>query len=208
MDFTTLKQQMQAIVEITNSVPEKYQEQCFEILLNHLLDDLHPPSPSSQIPKQGITDSIAPTNASPIEKHSIPINAKARAFLRRVKVSESSLDNLYIYEQTEDGSGILHLTSKPDYSSLATTESQIQLSLLKALESLLLHEDLGVDAETVRQMCKDENVYDGSNFWKNFKLRAQYFRQTPDSKNPRLSLSSEGEKALAELIKSLTGDNQ
>lgn len=188
ISFDDLKSELRDIVELVESLPDRYREISFEVLLNRLLSRVGDTDPEPE--KNPVIGSAAAQFVIP---------AKVRAFLSRNSISDEELRALVLVD-SED----LHFVREPQTTKLAT--GQIQWSLLLALKSAVLGGEMSVDPESVRSVCIEKGFYDRANFASNFKtatVRAM-FQKTPEPQGEAVRLSSLGEKKLAELIKALT----
>lgn len=125
-----------------------------------------------------------------------------RAFLQRHSITEDQLRALALVEN-----GDVHFIREPETTKVAT--GQIQWSLLLALKSALLGGEMSADPEAVRSICIEKGLYDKANFAANFKRSTGkvMFQKVPEPQGEAVKLSAEGEKKLAELVKSLTGSS-
>lgn len=197
--YEELKAELKSIVELVESLPEKYQERSFDLLLSHLLSDRSkvklgkgagditplpaPPSPPSDDESRDNGDFVIP--------------AKVRTLLRRYSVEEAQLRALVMMEGQE-----VHFVHEPRNVKVAT--GQIQWSLLLALQSALQGRDFLVDPEAVRSICQDKGFYDPKNFSNAFRNNQTLFQRLPQPQGESVRLSSEGEEGLAALIRSLS----
>jgi hypothetical protein len=194
--YEDLKTELQQIVELVETVPDRYKDRCFEMLLTSLLSEQQ----SDQIgkedkspPRDETHDVTKDTGSKPP-----PTPAKVRAFMGRNNVSDDELRKLVLIE-----GGELHFIHEPEVSQNAV--GQIQWALLLALKAALLGGEIEVDAEAVRSVCIEKGLYDKGNFATNFKKAktAALFNSPPEPQGKAVRLSGPGEKRLAELIKNL-----
>ncbi len=181
-------EELQEIVELANGVPEVYREKCFELLLGHALraaqsSNLAPPSVPLAIPQ-------APAPAGKL--FVLPIDVKA--FLSQYGLDESVPWMFFIAEGQEIRSIYKLKTTKK-------ATAQIQHALMMTLENALSSGQFRVDIEALRSRCNDQKCYDGPNFMKNIKDKANLFKPIADDEP--LSLSPDGKSELADLIEQL-----
>jgi hypothetical protein len=184
--YERLKSELAEIVELVESLPDRYRDRSFELLLSGLLAEpgqAGPPPPPAEQRTPG--------------KLTVP--ARVRAFLGRHSITQDQLGLLVLMENDD-----VHFIRQPEGVKVAP--GQIQWALLLALKSALLGGEMSVDPEAVRSICIERGLYDKANFASNFKkaANASLFQKTPEPQGPAVKLSQDGEKRLAELIKSLT----
>jgi hypothetical protein len=183
-------EELQKIVELANGVPEVYREKCFELLLSHVL---YGKQPSMPLPSP-IPSALPQSPASAGKPFVLPIDVKA--FLSQYGLDESVLWKFFIV----DGQEI-----RPIYQLQVTKKAtaQIQHALLMALENALSSGQFQVDIDSLRTRCNDQKCYDGANFMKNIKDKANLFKSIANDEP--LSLSLEGKSELADVIEELKG---
>lgn len=220
-EYKLLVEEMQEIAKIIRDFPPELQTRVFEVLVSTLLDKPFPIS-NNETPTQAFKSSQPDTPVSspvqqnvtsdttnnenqdvPVSTNRVPLNAQLRVFMRRYSVTEEELNNIIHYESNDDGLGVVHLIQKPNYNDQPISQSQIHLALLVALENCINKADFTVDAEKVRNVCKDEGTYSPNNFYANFSNNNTYFKDVPTSQYPNQALSDTGQAELAKLIKSL-----
>lgn len=182
MDLPSVDQ-LKEIVELAESLPERYRESCFELLLSNLLASARqPPLPEPTL-------EIA---ASP-EPFVVPIDV--RAFLSQYGIPEEALWKVFVGSGTD---------IRPIYKLKTTkkAEAQIQLALMMSLEGALSIGKFEVTVDDLRKRCADEKTYDSPNFMRNLKLKEDLFKAVDDVTS--LALSPDGKSELAELVESLT----
>jgi hypothetical protein len=202
MDYQSLKQEIAEIATIASGVPDKFQDRCFDALLQSLLAERAPaaaPTPRQQI------EPPAPTPAADVRSESgngsLPLKAGVRAFMQRANVTAAQLGRVMMHEDNE-----IHFMREPEPTGNA--EGQIQWALLLALRNGILNNSLSVDAETVRSMCQEKGFYDRKNFSAIFKRSANLFRAAPEPQGEAQPLSTEGQEELGRIIRTLAGDAQ
>jgi len=205
-----LKEKVEEFAEIAKALPDNLQVVCFELLLKHFLDggkqvrgEAKPPAgeepPAPTQPRA--TAPVTPPGQAEAKQEDIKIgdlHVKAKKFLEKQALSIEQINNLFF---KEDGQ------LKPLYDDLKTTrtsESQLRLTLLLALQNALTTGDFEVDIEAVRQECNTHKCYDANNFSNNYNNNKSLFdfdKYTKASKFVRLSEA--GKKELANIIKEL-----
>ena len=143
------KEELETIVTLSDNVPEKYQQICFELLLRFSLGGKITKTHDSE---NNIRETQEETPTPPIKDYKVPIDVKA--FLNQYTMTEEVLWKLFIIEGEE---------IRPIYSLKDTQKSkvQIQYALLLALENALINGKFETDIESVRTRCKNEKTYDG-----------------------------------------------
>lgn len=191
--YEVLKAELQNIVELVETLPDRYKDRCFDLLLTALISQQEAGEEErpEQEGRRDVGDGDRRTKQAPLP-------AKVRAFIQRNAISEDELRKLFLIEGDE-----FHFIQEPAVSQNAA--GQIQWSLLLALKNALLGGDLEVDAESVRSVCIEKGLYDKGNFASTFKKakNAAYFQAPPEPQGSAVKLSGAGEKRLAELVKSL-----
>lgn len=184
MTSEELEAKIKEFVDISEKLPEKYREKCFEILLNNFLK-------IGKIPeKEPEEDKVESTDKTVQKKFIIPIDV--RAFLQQYNVPETNIQKLFIMEGEETRAIYTIKTTKK-------SDAQIQLALLTALETALKPQgkfEFGI--EVVRTKCKDHAVYDSVNFKTHFKNNKKLFKDLSDEEH--VELSPDGKAELADII--------
>lgn len=194
MKFENLKEEIKSIAEISDSVPEKYRDKCFELLLSYLLSGS--PDQNKNLAYSEAKDS----GKSETTKHQIPTPSHIKAFMRRKGVSQQQLENIIMIDGDD-----FHFIKEPEHGQAA--KGQIEWALLVALKNGILNNSIKADPEDIRSMVQDKGFYDQANFASNFKKAtyASYFKGALVRQGDAQELSNDGETALAELIKKLAG---
>jgi hypothetical protein len=188
MNYLKLKEGMKEIVSIAESVPDKFKEKCFEILLNHFFAE-------GKLFEQKVdATSFASSEA-------IPISTQIKLFMKKTKIVEDDLKKILMYSDKD-----IHFIKEPTIKSPA--RGQMQWALLLALKNGFLKNELSVDPEDIRSICQEKKYYDKANFAKTFKNKqnASLFKGELKPQGKVQKLSNEGFTKLAELIKSLASD--
>lgn len=190
MSYEKLKKEIKEISEIAASVPEAFKEKCFEILLNHVLSG----EGGKVSPKKDEKEKEDKSETSNIE---VPSHVKA--FMRRREISQEQIDSLVMLDGED-----LHFIKEPSHNE--ASRGQNDWALLLALKNGILNNSLKADPEDVRSLVQDKGYYNSKNFSTNFKKEkyAAHFKGAMEAQGSAQALSQDGEKALAELIVSLT----
>jgi len=176
------------IVELAESVPERYRDSCFQVLLSYQLSTRQP----NVVPPPSRADEVIVVPA-PASKFILPIDVKA--FLSQYEISEDRLWRLFFIEGSE---------VRPIYQLKATSRAsaQIQTALLMSMETALATGQFQVPLESLRTRCQEQKVYESSDFTTNLKYRQKLFKEI-DPEQP-LVLSPDGKSELADLVEELT----
>lgn len=208
--MSKLKEKVEEFAEIAKSLPDNLQVTCFELLLrNYLEGGKHPPGEPKVAGSAVATPPPGPvqamTTTPPAEAGSkqedlkgADLHVKAKKFIEKHALSVDQLNNLFF---KEDGQ------LKPLYDDLKTTrtsESQIRLTLLLALQTALTTGEFEADVEAVRRECVARKCYDGNNFSNNYNNNKSLFVFDKYTKATRyVRLSETGKKELADVIQEL-----
>jgi hypothetical protein len=184
--YETLKTELAEIVALVETLPDRYKDRTFEVLLSALLAEQQPGGGGDG--DEG-GDGKGKTTS---------LTAKMRAFIKRQSVTEEQLRELAF---VEDGEVVF--IHEPEVTQ--NSKGQIQWALLLALKSGLLGGEMEVDPEDVRSICIEKGFYDKANFAKNFKAptTAAMFQSALEPQGKSVKLAAPGEKKLADLIKTL-----
>lgn len=199
MKFEELKDEIKAIAEIANSVPDAFKERCFEILLENLLASNAPetkksvqePLPPSAPVQQKETQTSSSENGV-----SIPTPSQIKVFMGKTGVTAAELSKVLMYE----GEAV-HFIQEPQGTKIA--RGQIEWALLLALKKGIEKNTLEVDPEVVRSICQEKGFYDLKNFQKNFKSAnaAKFFMGEMEKQGPAQKLSNDGMTELGKIVK-------
>lgn len=197
MNYEKLKNEIKEIVEISQLVPESLREKCFELLLNHLLEG----KPTPLHPKHKEESTIPESSGQAAQSggvSSLSLPAAIKAFMRRTNTAQSDIEAIVM---TEDGE--FHFIKEPTHANVS--KGQHDWALLLALRNGIQNNSLTVDPEAVRSIVQEKGFYDSANFAKNFKNEkySVFYKGTMDAQGEARALTLQGEKHLAELIKSL-----
>ncbi len=190
MKYSDLKDEISAIAEIANGVPEAFREQCFAFLLQHLLD--------SESKQSSQRKEIPEDRKEQDDEISIPTPSQIKVFMQKTEITRVDLARVVMYEDGE-----VHFVQEPKTGKIA--RGQIEWALLLALKNGIATNAISVDPEDVRSICQEKGFYDKANFIKNFKTpkNAALFQGQMDAQGGPQKLSTDGQKELAKLIKEL-----
>src|ERR1017187_9285706 len=178
------KEKLKSIVDLSESVPDQYRLICFEILLrDHLMVDYK--STKDEEEKKNESE----TKKTKEDKKNFIIPLDVKAFLGQFGLAEEIICKLFLTEGDE---------ARPIYTIKETKKSktQIQYSLLMALENALKSGKFQVGIEELRQKCIDQKSYDTINFMTILKTNNKYYKSI--EKDQPLILSPEGKSELAD----------
>lgn len=182
-----LEAKIKELIDIAEKFDESYRQKTFEVLLADYLRS-KTPDRAQEIP------ALPMPATSTTAKPTIPLSV--RAFLQQYNIPEDKISKMFLIEGEE-----IHPTYKLKTSVVA--EAQIQFALLTALESALRQGGrFEFSLETVRDKCKEANLYDKNNFSANFKNSVKLFRSLKDEEH--IELSPDGKAELAEAILAIT----
>lgn len=192
--YEKIKGDLKQIVELVESVPERYRDKCFDLLLSSLLSGQKPSAPE----KEALSKTADETQTKKDKGVTLP--AKVKAFVRRYGITEEQLERIAMVE-----SGDVHFIHEPKDVKNAT--GQIQWALLLGLKSALLGGDMVVDPESVRSICIEKGLYDKANFAATFKRapNRSLFNGLLEPQGESRKLTAKGEEKLAEVLKTLAG---
>ena len=190
MKYSELKEEINAIAEIANGVPEAFRAQCSAVLLEHLLDS--EPKRKSQ-PKETSEDPKKPPSET-----LIPTPSQIKVFMQKTEMTMADLARIVMYEDGE-----VHFVQEPKTGKIA--RGQIEWALLLALKNGIANNVMSVDPEDVRSICQEKGFYDKANFIKNFKTpkNAALFQGPMEAQGGPQRLSTDGQVELSTLIKVL-----
>lgn len=189
MEINELKKEIKEIANIASSVPESLREKCFEVLLNRLLEG------KPRLPIQPLGPPLKPPPPT-----SLKLPSHIKAFMRRNNVTEEQIGSVVMLADSE-----LHFIKEPSHG--IARRGQNEWALLVSLKNGILKNSLTADPEEVRSIVQEKGYYDQPNFATNFKAPkyADFFKKALEPQGKVEALAQDGEKALAELIKSLAG---
>jgi hypothetical protein len=133
------------------------------------------------------------------DSSNLNLRGEVKAFMRRRDVTQEQMESLVMIEDGE-----VHFIKEPSHGE--AKKGQNEWALLLALKNALLNNTFKADPEDVRSIAQEKGYYNPANFANYFKgdKYGAYFKEVLKSQGPAQPLTPEGEKALAELIKSLT----
>jgi hypothetical protein len=201
MDYDKLKGDVKEIAEIASSLPEKFRDKCFELLLTHLLAG-HAQRPDTN--RIASPDKETPP-ANPLEApgNAIPVTTALRVLMQKTQITKEELDKVILYDD-----GQVHFIRAPHDTGITT--GQMEWALLLALKNAIENNSLSTDPEQVRSVCQEKGFYDRKNFAATFKAErnARLFKTALIVQGPSEPLSNAGQEALGALVKRLAGDNR
>ena len=198
MDYEKLKTDIKQIAEIVSSVPDKFRDKCFELLLTNLLtlekSDREKGSESAD--KEQKKGSTPPDPA----KTEIPKTTALRVLMQKTSVTNEDLDKLLLFDNGE-----VHFIREPHDTGITT--GQMEWALLLALKNAIEKNELSTDPEQLRSVCQEKGFYDRTNFAKTLKAprNSKLYKTALVNQGPAQPLSLPGQEALGNLIKRLTG---
>ncbi len=210
--YTKLKEEIKNIIEIVQQCPEKFQEKCFDILLNQYLLDVNKSTSNENCKASAIKTNTGENtigeiivNEGNVSESAIndeikisDFHIKIQRFLSNNSISITDINNLYY----KDNNRLL-----PLYETLGSTkmsECQMRITLLTAFENSFsdANGEMYFNGEVVRSRCQELKCYDGANFSTILKKNSAYFDNFGDKydKNTNYNLSVEGKKELAKIL--------
>ena len=130
MDYDQLKAGVKEIAEIAASVPERFRDKCFELLLSGLLrQEAGASADEEKAAKAGRLDTSqggAGTRGRGAQG-GIPITTQLRVLMKRTGITKEELDKILLYENGE-----VHFVKEPHPKGVTT--GQIEWALLLALK--------------------------------------------------------------------------
>jgi hypothetical protein len=190
-EYQKYKKPIQEIIDLANTIDERYREKCFEVLLNHYLcanQEFKVPPQSFAITENKI--------ATPEVKDGPKYPFDLQTFLTQYNITEEIIDKLFSRENGD---------IKPIYKITETKRAvaQIQVTLLTAFENALLTANgvLEFSMKAARQRCIDYKVYNGNDFFFYFRNRAGLFTNL---NYELVRLSPIGKEELAKLMIALS----
>jgi hypothetical protein len=212
-----LKTDVLELAAIAKECPEGLKERCFELLLTHYLKQVEtettgapvtasrtavPAAAPPMMPpaKNGVSDAAsAPDVLSDHDLTVRDVHVKARKFLEKYQKTIGDLNQI-LYKEGDELRPLFE-----DLKTTKTSESQIRIALLEALNSGIKSGEFQFDGEEVRKECQARKCYDAGNFSANFKNSAILFEgfEKYDKQSPTIRLSEQGRMALAQVIDEL-----
>jgi hypothetical protein len=146
--FEEIKEEIQGIVKIAESCPEKFQISCFELLLQHALRQ-------RQVSEEDIGKLTGPP--------------QFELFCKQYDVTRDQLAQVYHFEDDECGIIVKSLGVTPK------AKKQGRLGLLIGVQSLYSTGKPLVLKDNLIEACKSYDGYDASNFAANMKSHKNLF---------------------------------
>ena len=168
---------------IAQTLPDQFQQKCFEVLLNSFVAGKVPPD------KTPAGEDATKKNGGKPSVFVVPLSV--RAFMQQYSVPEENLSKLFLMQAND-----VVPTYKLQTTKKATAQTQI--AVLTALENALKGGKFKFGVEDVRKRCDDHRCYDKANFASTFKKRKDLFRSQTDPEH--VELSPDGKAELAETI--------
>ena len=204
MDYKQLKSGIKEITDIVASVPEKFQDKCFELLLTSLLGQKQSTErPDKTNEKENSEPDPSAKERKKPDHTSIPVTTQLRLLMKKTNVTIDELDKVVMYANDE-----LHFIREPHDVGIST--GQVEWALLMALKNTILKDSMTADPEAIRSICQAKGFYDKANFAANFKSvkNAKMFKSPLVPQGSAEPLSSEGQDALGKLIKRLASEEK
>lgn len=201
MDYEALKDQVAEIAKIAGSVPERFQERCFEILLNALVAGAGKAPPPITAGAGGAGAGKPDVSPGDGDSDQVPTPSQMRVFMQRTSVTADELAKVVAFLDSE-----VHFIREPSPNQVTT--GQMEWALLLALKNGIETNSLAADPEAIRSMCQEKGYYDAGNFAAIFKRSAyaKWFKKPLESQGEPQPLTADGQQALGKLIKRLATD--
>lgn len=197
MKYEELKEEIKAIADIADSVPDVFKERCFEVLLQNLLTSLTPADSPSRI-ISAKSPAMEPQNTPPpvANAGSIPTPSQIKILMQKTGMTAEELSKVVMYDDNA-----VHFIQEPQGNRIA--RGQVEWALLLALKKGIEKNVLEVDPEEVRSICQDKGFYDAANFATNFKapVTAKLFQGEMKKQGTAQKLSNEGLTELGKIAK-------
>jgi hypothetical protein len=205
MNYNDLKEEIKAIADLANEVPETFRERCFELLLQHLLGSSKRDKPEGDSRlddeelKKNERENTGTAKERADQSSAIPTPSQVKVFMQRAGITAADMEQVMIYEDNE-----VHFVQEPPPSK-KIARGQIEWALLLALKNGITTNSLSVDPESVRSICQEKGFYDQANFSNNFKTpkNAALFQGPMEPQGQSQKLTPDGQKELGKLIKEL-----
>lgn len=177
--FEIAKQHLNDVIEIANKCPEKYQEKCFEVLLESLVSGKSITPVAQAVP--GVTSPQA-----------IPIAASN--FFSQNSITQEQWELIFHFEGNVCNVVVQDLKEKP------TSGKQIKLALLLGIKNQFETGTPSISKDELIDMCKQYATYDSGNFSVHLKKQKTLF--LPKG-NKGWQLTRPGLKKAAQVIEEL-----
>lgn len=193
--FNEAEPHIQKIVALTQQCPERFQERCFELLLEAYLASLKTPATPTAPPSgpATATESRPPAIAIPDA-----IRGRFLNLAKRVKASEVKAAELF------DFSVDPFTYHAFDLPGTTKGERMRNVALLLAVKSYLSTGTFGADWKEFRAACVDHGCWDQGNATKY--MNNEWFKVASSSEN--ISLSPSGTKAAEALFSRMAGGDE
>ncbi|AEU35452.1 hypothetical protein [Granulicella mallensis] len=199
MKYEEFKEEIKAIAEIADSVPQSFKERCFEVLLQNLLASTPSTAtaalPPVQQPPADTNDVKPPVGVN----GTIPTPSQVKVLMQKTGLTQEDLSAVLMYEDQS-----VLFVHEPQTTKVA--RGQVEWALLLALKNGIESNVLSADPEKIRSVCQEKGFYDKANFIKNFKgtTTAGYFTGAMEAQGEAQKLTTEGMKELAKVVKDLS----
>src|SRR6185312_1466990 len=198
MKYEELKEEIKAIAEIADSVPQPFKDRCFEVLLQNLLASVtQAEKPTKQPPgKLTVAEEEQGTPPPAGNGSALPTPSQIKVFMQKTGTTAADLAKVVMYEENT-----VHFIQEPAGNKIA--RGQVEWALLLALKKGIEKNALEVDPEEVRSICQEKGFYDAANFSANFKgaVTAKLFQGEMKKQGAAQKLSNEGLAELAKIVK-------
>jgi len=202
MKYEELKEEIKAIAEIADSVPQPFKDRCFEVLLQNLLASVtQAEKPTKQPPgKLTVAEEEQGTPPPAGNGSALPTPSQIKVFMQKTGTTAADLAKVVMYEENT-----VHFIQEPAGNKIA--RGQVEWALLLALKKGIEKNALEVDPEEVRSICQEKGFYDAANFSANFKgaVTAKLFQGEMKKQGAAQKLSNEGLAELAKIVKEFAG---
>ncbi len=200
MNYDKLKDGVKEIAEVAASVPERFQDKCFELLLSRLLRQDNGEEKPDRNKEPDSADANKISNKDKDKDGKIPTTTQLRVLMKKTSVTEDDLNKIILFDNGE-----VHFIKEPKPKGVTT--GQMEWALLLALKNAITKNALTTDPEDVRSVCQEKGYYDKGNFAGTFKRNAKLFKKALAVQGPAEALSSDGQDALGELVKRLASED-
>jgi hypothetical protein len=185
MDFKELKDSVKDIAEVAASVPERFRDKCFELLLSSLMARNGPTEHQEEEKTEKPAKNDGSKNDANNQKtpSNIPMKTQLRLLMKKTQVTADELDKVLMYDNED-----VHFVKEPHDVGIST--GQMEWALLLALKNAILKDSMTADPEDVRSICQAKGFYDKANFATIFKKakNAKLFKSALVPQGPAESL--------------------
>jgi len=177
--FEIAKQHLHDVIEIADKCPEKYQEKCFEVLLESLVS----------------VKSITPvTEAVPGVTSLQGIPLAASTFFSQNDIAREQWERIFHFD------GNVCNVIVQDLKGKSLSVKQIRLALLLGMKNQFVTGTSSISKDELINMCKQYATYDSGNFAIHMKNQKNLFLP---KENKSWELTRPGYKKAAQVIKEL-----